>query len=602
MVLSVLAGCERNPVKPAREKPSESAPISTSDSLSVSDSDSLGTLILTIERENEYYTLVIRGEAVISSGSYEKGDYSSEHFSFESDTLTFSKPSGDYHIFFQTRVKIKPTNSSVYIGNSYNVIIERNQTVQLHIAIPQEAPLQVVVMSAKRGQADGVPIRGAEVIIEPETITDVTDDEGRADFGGTFLLSNYKEFIDNIWLNYLIRKNNLEFYKLRGYCYINNTNGVYEQTIKLEFEDLQPPEVEIITPDNLHYENTFEILLQGDGDDFENDPFPDEYLVWHSNIDGELGSGRELIVSNLSEGNHIITLVGTDSHNYTDQDSISLEISYYNDESYYPVPYSGYWNYKYDNTDFTVTYIDGEDEHWTLISLEANADEGYTRSSVLVYAITRDDSTNYCRYEVADLYETDDENIYIAKTIEQLLVYNDETMNTEPLENLDIETVYSPRYLLIQDYMNPKTSSTYNADCISESTFNYWNAKSYSYSHTEAKNISAEYEYGEPETIDTGLGPYDAVPLTIRSDGTERILWLAKGIGIAKLSYDSFGFPLTASMTDTNVPSFSGVGPSVVMWKPAVHGDNAQIELNAADGTPERMMELSKILKGFCPR
>ena len=68
---------------------------------------------------------------------------------------------------------------------------------------------------------------------------------------------------------------------------------------------------------------------------------------------------------------------------------------------------------------------------------------------------------------------------------------------------------------------------------------------------------STSYEIGETESIDTGIGTYEAVPFIIRSDGTERTWWLAKGIGIVQLSYDSFGFPLTATMTDTNVPSFS---------------------------------------------
>ncbi|MFC1551729.1 hypothetical protein ACFL6P_04095, partial [Candidatus Latescibacterota bacterium] len=582
------------PVKPATEKPSDTVNVSTTDSLSVSDSDSLGTLIITIECENEDFNIDSLSISRLFGSDIDNWLFH-EELNFENNTAEVKVPPGNYKIQTNCTI-INPNAVTMLIRFSNDVTVKLHQTINSRFIVPVELPLKVVVRSG--GNKGMIRIKKAEVSTDPETVTAITDEEGRADFG-TFSLKNY-----SINLIYRIKKYDLDFFQARDSFYgVTIINGEYaEEAIELDGKYLQHPVVEIISPDNMHYENMYDIHLLGDGYDFEDDMLPESSLVWHSSIDSELGSGRDLTVSNLSEGNHIITLVGTDSHNYTDQDSISLEISYYNDESYYPVPYTGYWYYEYDNTDFTITDIDGEDEHWTLLSLEANADEGYTRTSVLDYAVTRGDSSKYCRYEVSDRYETDDGNIYIAKTTECLRVYDNQAMDTEPLENLDIETVYSPRYLLIQNYMNPATASSYTASGTAESTLNYRNSKSDSYWHTETKNISTSYQFGESETVDTGLGTYEANPLTIRSDGAERIWWLAKGIGIIKLSYDSFGFPLTATMTDTNVPSFSEGGPTVVMWKPAVHVNDTRIELNSMNGTPERMVELSKILRGLCPR
>jgi hypothetical protein len=53
---------------------------------------------------------------------------------------------------------------------------------------------------------------------------------------------------------------------------------------------------------------------------------PDSNLVWISNIDGQLGTGRT-ITSTLSEGVHTITLRATDSHGITGETSITITVS-----------------------------------------------------------------------------------------------------------------------------------------------------------------------------------------------------------------------------------------------------------------------------------
>ncbi|MEM7539427.1 MAG: hypothetical protein AAF639_45140, partial [Chloroflexota bacterium] len=59
---------------------------------------------------------------------------------------------------------------------------------------------------------------------------------------------------------------------------------------------------------------TEEIILRGLGVDIEDGTLPDEQLVWSSTRDGHLGIGRELAVRLDSLGNHLISLIVTDSN------------------------------------------------------------------------------------------------------------------------------------------------------------------------------------------------------------------------------------------------------------------------------------------------
>jgi hypothetical protein len=52
----------------------------------------------------------------------------------------------------------------------------------------------------------------------------------------------------------------------------------------------------------------------------------DEQFVWSSNLDGVLGTGRNLIPSNLRGGEHTITLTVTDSRGLSGRDSVHLNV------------------------------------------------------------------------------------------------------------------------------------------------------------------------------------------------------------------------------------------------------------------------------------
>ncbi len=69
-----------------------------------------------------------------------------------------------------------------------------------------------------------------------------------------------------------------------------------------------------------------DIPFIGDGRDFEDGALPDAGLVWTSNLDGVIGTGRTLN-RRLSAGTNIVTLTVTDSDGGTGAQSISLTIT-----------------------------------------------------------------------------------------------------------------------------------------------------------------------------------------------------------------------------------------------------------------------------------
>jgi hypothetical protein len=54
-------------------------------------------------------------------------------------------------------------------------------------------------------------------------------------------------------------------------------------------------------------------MLTGDGFNPDQGPLPDDNLAWSSDLDGPLGTGRDLVTMPLTPGQHTITLTGTDA-------------------------------------------------------------------------------------------------------------------------------------------------------------------------------------------------------------------------------------------------------------------------------------------------
>lgn len=88
-----------------------------------------------------------------------------------------------------------------------------------------------------------------------------------------------------------------------------------------------PPIVEVLQPANgATFTVGGEVIFEGSATDHVDGALSDASLQWTSNLDGELGTGSSITISNLSVSEHTITLIGTDSHGNTADASISIQV------------------------------------------------------------------------------------------------------------------------------------------------------------------------------------------------------------------------------------------------------------------------------------
>jgi len=69
------------------------------------------------------------------------------------------------------------------------------------------------------------------------------------------------------------------------------------------------------------------ITFEGVGDDLEDGVLEGASLTWSSDIDGVLGTGRRLLVDDLSTGSHVITLTVRDSDENTATATVGVDVS-----------------------------------------------------------------------------------------------------------------------------------------------------------------------------------------------------------------------------------------------------------------------------------
>ena len=87
------------------------------------------------------------------------------------------------------------------------------------------------------------------------------------------------------------------------------------------------PSAQITSPaDGSTFDAGAEISFQGSGDDPEDGSLTGASLVWTSDRDGQIGTGTTFTRSDLSEGDHTITLTATDSEGATGTAAVSITV------------------------------------------------------------------------------------------------------------------------------------------------------------------------------------------------------------------------------------------------------------------------------------
>lgn len=87
------------------------------------------------------------------------------------------------------------------------------------------------------------------------------------------------------------------------------------------------PEIYIEDPEwGDSYEEGDEVFLEAEIFDLQDEKIPDSDIKWKSNIDGDLGTGNNLITDKLSMGEHTITLTASNSRGLSKSETINLKV------------------------------------------------------------------------------------------------------------------------------------------------------------------------------------------------------------------------------------------------------------------------------------
>lgn len=111
---------------------------------------------------------------------------------------------------------------------------------------------------------------------------------------------------------------------------VTATDGVLSATAEsTEFTvPVKAPEVfiEPLVAGN-SYTTGSQVLLEAEAYDLQDEWISDSNIRWSSNLAGQLGTGKKLVVNNLAAGNHTITVTATSSAGQTATDSINVTVT-----------------------------------------------------------------------------------------------------------------------------------------------------------------------------------------------------------------------------------------------------------------------------------
>jgi len=468
----------------------------------------------------------------------------------------------------------------------HDVELKMYNTPELKFVVAKIATITLYVKDIS-----GQPLKDIVITTSPGTSKVITDENGQA------LLENIP-----------VKKYTFIVKRGKSVAYIRNKRIIIRngqlQDIEINI-DSQSPFVKILSPENHNYQNIFDIHFVAEAHDFEDGELPDSSILWYSNIDGELGNGRELRVDRLSVGHHKITLAGIDSNQNRTERFIWLNLYYFEKESYFPIPQGGEWFYRHQIPEFSVINDNGDTEYWTLSDLKVSMDDINKRNCTMEYTVTSENNrTKIYQYYMVDYFETDLENIYVSKTNEQLKIWKGIDITEKPSNQLNIETVYTPRYMIIKNHMNPSSEISYETTVMADVTWYFEEVTFGSKVYRETVDIETSVEIGDIETIETDIGTFDAATVTIIQGETCRKWWLTKKLGIIQLQYNTLDYPQAATLYDTNILTFSENTQSKKPSYPSLisTGRYLQKKLKTPQDSPERMLEICRFLIDLCPR
>ncbi|MFC1511802.1 hypothetical protein ACFL5H_01240 [Candidatus Latescibacterota bacterium] len=497
---------------------------------------------------------------------------------------------GEYQIYNSEGI-----STGINLDYEYNETLQAGRTYQFIFLFPVDL-FSFTITAREYKDKKYIPLSGVTLIITgmytivPYWVT--TDSDGSAVLEDADPTMSYDSFLIRPEQRIYFERN--EFFENRhGSGLFTYHNGVLLCDVTF---DSYPYSLTILSPTPNSTLAGTAVRLTGDGYDFEDGELPDGAFTWYSHRDGELGTGRD-VTADLSIGFHEITLRATDSCDRTNETDIYINVSHYATDSYFPLPYEGYWKYRFEPLAFDVINKRGETEHWILNDMTVSADGTDTRTCLMDWTVERGGTLMAYRYSLIDHISIDGEQFSVTSTDEQLTVFAGQDPFDQPVGDLTVKTVYTPSYLFLPSYYDPLVGGRNETTVATESIITYTQVGIGVHSHIENEDIVVSYEPGIPAEVNTPLGFFETVPVTSQIGDITRTWWLAKGIGIVQFETTILGKVVCAQLYETNLSEFkANTRPANVVMK----SPQKQVAIGA-ENTGERLDEVRRIMRGLCP-
>lgn len=454
-------------------------------------------------------------------------------------------------------------------------------TIQFTIALEVTVNLTVKYIT-------GVPLDSTEISTSPPTSVVFTNADGTARM----------ENVPVKAYTFIIKRGNSN-------AYIKNKMISVRFGVIQDLElivDSQPPHIAIVEPAANYYHSIFDLTFRAEGLDFEDGQIPSDSFVWYSNVDGELGRGSVLKIDRLSVGHHYITVIGTDSDNNHSQHMISITLFFYSKDSYFPIPPMGYWEYSNSPRSFSLTDNEGVTQNYILYDMDATMQEVNARKCTMLYRNDSPEGQKWYQYTVTDYYDNDIDQFFVIKTVELLEYWRDIAMGSGPFSKVTIETDYDTKFPLLRDHLNITENENFTYESFADVTWLFEGVIYGTQKYKERMDVVSETMFEGYETIDTDMGRFETAKLKMRQGETERLWWLARGWGIVKYTYNTFGIPVTATITDSNLGDmqFNELETKKAASAPTITAKIPDIVSGTAPS--EDLRNLVNMFRGMAPR